>query len=161
MARINFNAADLPESTNDFSPIPAGEYTVTVRDAELRTTKDGSGEYIKLKLHVDGPTHIGRILFSNLNIANKSEVAQRIGQQQLGEIMRAIGLAAVEDTDQLIGGTFLVKVAIREAQNGYEPQNEVKGYKAIQGSAAPTVKKAKPAAGGKPTPPWQRVAESD
>lgn len=161
MARINFNATDLPESTNDFSPIPAGEYTVTVRDAELRTTKDGAGEYIKLKLHVDGPTHTGRILFSNLNIANKSEVAQRIGQQQLGEIMRAIGLAAVEDTDQLIGGTFLVKVAIREAQNGYEAQNEVKGYKAIQGSAAPTVAKTKPATGGKPTPPWKRVAESE
>lgn len=156
MARIDtISINDIPAQTNDYSPIPAGEYIATIKDAELKATKDGTGQYIKLKLQVDAPSHIGRIIFSNLNIQNKSEAAERIGRQQLGEIMRALGLTSVADTDQLIGGTVGIKVAIREAQNGYEAQNEVKGYKALQGSAPPAVD-APQAATGKAAPPWAK-----
>ena len=154
MARIDtISINDIPAQTNDYSPIPAGEYIATIKDAELKATKDGTGQYIKLKLQVDAPSNVGRIIFSNLNIQNKSEAAERIGRQQLGEIMRALGLASVADTDQLIGGTVGIKVSIRDAQNGYEAQNEVKGYKALQGSAAPAMA-APQAATDKAAPPW-------
>jgi hypothetical protein len=156
MARIDtISINDIPAQTNDYSPIPAGEYIATIKDAELKATKDGTGQYIKLKLQVDAPSHTGRIIFSNLNIQNKSEAAERIGRQQLGEIMRALGLASVADTDQLIGGTVGIKVSIRDAQNGYEAQNEVKGYKALQGSAAPAMA-APQAATDKAAPPWAK-----
>lgn len=155
MARIDtISINDIPAQTNDYSPIPAGEYIATIKDAELKATKDGTGQYIKLKLQVDAPSHTGRIIFSNLNIQNKSEAAERIGRQQLGEIMRALGLTSVADTDQLIGGSVGIKVAIREAQNGYEAQNEVKGYKSLKGSAPPVVDA--PQATGKAAPPWAK-----
>lgn len=151
---INLN--DLPEQTNDFAPIPAGDYTVSIKDAELKPTKDGSGQYIKLKLQVQAPAHVGRVIFSNLNIRNKSQAAETIGRQQLGAIMRALGLASVSDTDQLIGATIGVKVAIKEAQNGYEAQNEVKAYKALTGSvpSPASAAQAPAAATGKAAPPW-------
>lgn len=155
MARIDtISINDIPAQTNDYSPIPAGEYIATIKDAELKATKDGTGQYIKLKLQVDAPSHTGRIIFSNLNIQNKSEAAERIGRQQLGEIMRALGLSSVADTDQLIGGSVGIKVAIREAQNGYEAQNEVKGYKSLKGSTPPVVDA--PQATGKAAPPWAK-----
>lgn len=151
---INLN--DLPEQTNDFSPIPAGDYTVAIKDAELKPTKDGSGQYIKLKLQVQAPAHVGRVIFSNLNIRNKSQAAETIGRQQLGAIMRALGLASVSDTDQLIGATIGIKVAIKEAQNGYEAQNEVKAYKALTGNtpSPASAPQAPAAATGKAAPPW-------
>jgi hypothetical protein len=128
-------ADELPESTGgDFAPIPAGEYTVSIAAADLTPTKDGTGRYIKLKLNVIAPTHQGRVLFSNLNIRNQSAKAEEIGLQQLGAVMRAIGLATIEDTDQLIGGTLIAKVDIRTSEQ-YGAQNEVKAYKPLSGAA--------------------------
>ena len=37
MARIDtISINDIPAQTNDFSPIPAGEYIATIKDAELK-----------------------------------------------------------------------------------------------------------------------------
>lgn len=151
---INLN--DLPQQTNDYAPIPAGDYVVTIKNAELKPTKDGSGQYIKLKLDVVAPSSVGRVIFSNINIRNKSEQAENIGRQQLGAIMRALGISSISHPDQLIGATVGVKVAIREAQNGYEAQNEVKAYKAVSGSAPPaqSVPSAPVQAGATAAPPW-------
>lgn len=161
------NVNDLPEDTGgDFSPIPAGDYTASIKSADLTPTKDGSGQYIKLRLDVTGPTHAGRVIFANINIRNKSQQAESIGRAQLGALMKAAGLATLQDTDQLIGAHVGIKVAIREARTTpdgktYEASNEVKGYKALGGTAPvvngtmpkPSVTAAAPAA-GKAAPPW-------
>mgnify|MGYP006382417075 FL=1 len=132
------NAADLPVGqSGNFEPLPAGDYSVTIESADVNPTKDNSGQYIKMKMKVSGPTHAGRTIFANLNIRNKSPKAEEIGRQQLGDIMRAIGLATLSDTDQLIGGNLVVKLAIKPADGQYEAGNEVKAYKAGNGSAAP------------------------
>ena len=139
-------AEDLPQSTGDFEPLPAGLYTVSIASAELTQTKDGSGQYIKLKLNVIAPTHQGRTIFSNLNIRNQSAKAEEIGRQQLGSILRAINLAAIEDTDQLIGGVMDVKVTIKAATDQYPAGNEVKGYYAPAGATKPATALPKPQA---------------
>ena len=162
MAQLGYtiNQGDLPEGNGgDFSPLPAGDYTVRISEAEIKATKQGGGQYIKLRLDVTGPSHQGRVLFSNINIQNSSQKAEEIGRQQLGSIMRAINLPALQDTDQLIGGELSVKLAIRKSDE-YGEQNEVKGYKAASSAAStmPTVGASKPAAqapaGAKP--PWAK-----
>ena len=161
------NAADLPEDTGgDYSPLPPGEYQTIIKDAELKPTNDGTGQYIKLRLDVTGPTHAGRVVFSNINIRNKSSAAEQIGRAQLGAIMKAIGLATLSDTDELIGGSLTVKLAIREARTDektgktYEASNEVKAYKANEGAmpSAPATmpKTSAPAAPTKAAPPWMK-----
>lgn len=157
---IAIDINEIPESTNSYELLPPGWYDATVAGAELRDTKSG-GQMIAVKYSILGPTHQGRLVWGNINIRNSNPKAEEIGRQQLGEIMRATGLARVTDTDQLIGLTMGIKVAIREAQNGYEAQNEVKGWKATQGSAAPA---PAPAAFVPPTasapagkqPPWAK-----
>ena len=104
------------------------------------------------------------MVFGNLNIKNASAKAEEIGRQQLGELMRAIGLAGVTDTDQLIGGVLQIKLDVRAATEQYDAQNEVKGFKAITGSvptfAAPAASPAAsaPASAGpaKAAPPWAK-----
>ena len=144
MAFLDISLSDLPESTGGaYDPLPAGWYTAMIAGADLQATKDGSGQYIKIKYSITGPSHQGRVVFGNLNIKNQSAKAEEIGRAQLGELMRAIGLARVQDTDQLIGGNLSIKLDIRPARTDaatgktYDAQNEVKGYKAAGGSAAP------------------------
>lgn len=155
-------ADELPESTGgDFQPLPAGDYTVSIMSADLTPTKDGSGQYIKLKLSVIAPTHQGRIVFANLNIRNQSAKAEEIGRSQLGDIMRAVGLAQIEDTDQLVGGTMLVSLSVKPATEQYGAGNDVKKYKPVGGGGASAVAtKPQPAAAQAATPaapatrPW-------
>jgi hypothetical protein len=117
---------------NNFEPIPAGWYEVSINSAELKETKAGTGEYIALRYDVLGPAHKGRVVFGKLNIRNPHLKTQDIGIQQLSELVRAIGLASVEDTNQLIGGHLEVQVKIREASGGDNFSNYVSGFKAIK-----------------------------
>jgi len=151
----SFNTNEIPQSENNFEPLPIGWYTCVIGSADLKDTKAGTGEYIAVRYNVTGPTHEGRVIFSNLNIRNPNPKAQEIGIQQLGELMRAIGLASVEDTDQLIGGQLEIKVKIREASGGYDASNDVSGFKAMKGGVAPVASSttAAPATG---TPPWAK-----
>lgn len=161
MAQLGYTISqnDLPEDNGgDFAPIPAGQYTARIADASIENTKAGTGQYIKLRLDITGPSHEGRVVFSNLNIKNPSQKAEEIGRQQLGAIMRAINLPSLQDTDQLIGGNLSIKVGIRKSEE-YGDQNEVKAYKAVEGSAAPAPAQAaqQPAAApasGKPS--WMK-----
>lgn len=148
--------SSLPQSEQSYELLPPGWYSASITKADLKATKDGAGQYIAIRYDITGPSHQGRVVFGNLNIKNRSVKAEEIGRQQLGELMRAIGLARVQDTDQLIGGQLQIKVAIQEGSNGYEPRNEVKGYKAMAGAqpamSAPVAAPAPPAASN--TPPW-------
>ena len=153
-----FDTSTLPVPENSgFEPLPEGWYTATIGGAELHTTKNGSGQYIAVKYAITGPSHQGRVVFANLNIRNPSSVAERIGREQLGQLMRAIGLAKVQDTDELIGGQVAIKLKIRK-QDGYEPSNDVTGFKAIEGSTPPAPvsagAEAKPRSAS--APPWQK-----
>lgn len=148
---MTFDVNEMPQSTNNFEPLPAGWYTATISKADKRDTKNGTGEYISMRFDVSGPTHQGRVVFTNLNTKNANPKAEEIGLQQLGSIMRAIGVSRVTNTDQLIGGSLSIKVTIKN--DDYGTGNEVKGYKAMEGSAPP-MPAATAAAPAKAAPPW-------
>lgn len=150
----SFNAQDLPQSEQNYDPIPAGWYDVTINSAELRNTKAGNGQFIAVRYDVVGPSHQGRVVWGNINIRNPNPKAEEIGHQQLGELMRAIGLTRVEDTDQLVGGACQIKVSVSQSEQ-YGASNEVKGFKA-NGSAAPAAPANKAAAPAAGTPPWKK-----
>ena len=147
-----FSVDTLPVGTNNFEPLPEGWYTSTITGADIKDTKAGDGQYIAIKYTITGPSHQGRVVFGNLNIKNPSTKAEEIGRQQLRELMVAIGISKVRDTDQLIGGNLSVKLSVR---TGEYSGNEIKGYKALGGAVAPTASSAT-AAPAKTTPPWAR-----
>lgn len=134
MAYLGFtvNESELPPSDNSFDVLPPGWYTAKIEDADLRFTQSG-GQMIKIKYRLDN----NRVVFGNLNVVNHNAKAEEIGRRQLGELMRAIGLASAEDTDQFVGGTCEIKLKVRPAQNGYDESNDVAGFRALQKSEAP------------------------
>lgn len=158
MARLDetFDVETLPqrENSGSFEPLPDGWYDVIVNSAEIRHTKAGTGKYLHLRYDVQGPTHGGRVVFGNLNIRNANPKAEEIARQQMGELMRAVGLAKLSDTDQLHGLALKVKLTTRKSDQ-YGDQNEIKAFKAA-GSSPSSAKPAAPAAPARPTPPWAK-----
>jgi hypothetical protein len=156
---FDFDVETLPQG-DSFDPLPAGWYSADITACDLKDTKAGNGQMLAIKYTVTGPTHQGRVVFGNLNIRNPNATAEKIGRQQLGDIMRATGLAKVTDTDQLVGLRLQIKLSVR---TGEYAGNEVKGFKPVDG-AAPMPKSqptssAQPAvasSAAKSTPPWAR-----
>jgi hypothetical protein len=143
------NREDLPEdSSGDYSPLPEGWYTTQITGAELKDTKSGTGKYIKVEHTVVGEQFSGRKVWGMINIQNPNEKAEEIGRQQLNKMMTAVGLTKLEDTDELVGLDVSIKLKIKEAANGYDASNEVKGYKSMGGGGA-SAPKAESSA-----PPW-------
>lgn len=158
----SFAVDELPQG--NFEPLPDGWYQATITSAELKKTKAGTGEYIEIRYDILGPTHQGRVVFGKLNIANPNQRAEEIGRQQLRELMVAIGLNSVSDTNQLIGGSLSIKLDVKSDEQ-YGDKNEVRGFKASGGGsaapkfaavpsfAAPAAAPAAPAV-AKAAPPW-------
>ena len=150
--------ADIPqdEERGPMEPIPEGVYDVVVQGIDLRTTKAGTGQYMATRLDVTGPTHQGRVLWTNINFDNPNPAATAIGLRQLGELMKAVGVDPVDDTDQLLGGRLKATVIIKDDPQ-YGRRNEVKKLvsAAPDRSAAPAPAKAAPAAKSS-SPPWAR-----
>lgn len=149
----SYTVKDIPEQ-DGFEPIPAGWYNARITEAEVKSTKAGTGSYIKVRYDITGPTHQGRVIYGNINLSNPNQQAEQIGIQQLGSLARAIGLEVISDSDQLINRDVQIKLSIKKDTSGqYNDSNDVKGFKAVDGvmpsmptASAPTVKTA--------TPPW-------
>lgn len=147
-----FSASEAPAS-NDYSPLPAGWYNVRITEAELKDTKAGTGNYVKVRYDVTSGDHAGRVIFGMITVRNPNAKAEEIGRSQLAKLIRSIGLEEVSDTDQLIGGEMLVKVTIRQSEE-YGDSNEVKDWKAGSTGPAPTASTPPPPPSG--GLPWSK-----
>jgi hypothetical protein len=148
-----FDIDVLPVAETNYGALPEGWYDAVINKVEKRETKDGTGAYLAVRYDITGPTSQGRVVFGNINIRNKSDVAQRIGQEALGNLMRACGLTKAS-ADQFVGSQIQIKLTVRK-QEGYEDSNDVRGFKALNGNSMP-----KPAAPApeptKAAPPWSK-----
>lgn len=142
-----FTLDSVPAPTNNYDAIPAGMYEATIANAEIKDSKSG-GKYINVRYDITGPAHIGRVVFGMITIANANPKAEEVGRQQLGELIRAIGLDKLADTDQLIGGSLILKLDVEESEK-YGSQNRVRGFRPST-KAKPTV------AATTNTPPWAK-----
>ena len=129
---LTFKAEELPGEEKNFEPLPAGWYTVQITGAEVKTTRSGTGQYIKPEFTVVGDNHQGRKVWGIINIVNDNQKAEEIGRSELKRLMSAVGIEVVSDTDELVGHTLQVKRKIRAATDDYEASNDVAGYKAAE-----------------------------
>lgn len=126
-------AFQTAEANSGFDPIPPGDYILQVSETELKNTKNGSGQYIKVAFTVMGPKYEGRKIFTNFNIRNASPEAERIGVSQLKALVVAGGVAEpLMDTDQLVGATVSARVTVDKSDDPqYDDQNRVSHYKPV------------------------------
>ena len=131
MANFNYQVTEQVQTTseNDFSPIPAGKYSVYIEEITINETRAGTGQYLRIKLRVaEGQPYSNRIVWTYINFQNTNPVAERIGQQKLNQLLLSCGLHVIQDTDELLNREVLAQVVVREASNGYEASNDVKAF---------------------------------
>lgn len=156
-----------PDAGRDFAPLPAGPYEAEISGAEVKDASTGTGCYLKLELTIIGPTNTGRKVWANITLRNANAKAEEIGQAQLSALCRAVGIAKLDDSDQLFQKLVRVRLKIKPAQGNYAAGNEVTGYESM-GAPQPAASAARPAANAAPAPaptpaaagakkaPWQK-----
>ena len=126
MASLNYTATE--ETMNgEFKPVPPATYLATITQSEMKKTKAGNGDIIKLTFEIMDGEYKGRLFFNNINFNNPSSDCQNIGRKELNTIMKACELYELQDTSQLHGTAMMVDVVIEESV-GYKPQNVPKNY---------------------------------
>lgn len=145
------------EVLGDYSPIPPGKYTAVLVESELLQNKNGTGSYLKLKFQVMGGQYDGRNVWQNMTYKHTNAQAQQIGRKELNTLRLACGVPDLKDSTQLHGIAHQIEVKI-EQSDGYDPQNVIKNYYAIQGTppVAPTqdVQAAPAPQASSATPDW-------
>ena len=115
---------------NPFAPIAAGWYLGEIIKSELKDTKNKDGKYLALTFKVVEGDHEGRLIFTNLNIVNKSDVAVKIARSDLKAICGAVGFEGdLEDTVDLHNVPMMVKVSLKPETAQWPAKNELKNFK--------------------------------
>jgi hypothetical protein len=120
---------DAVEPQKAFEALPAGQYLVEIDSVDVKDTKDGSGNYLKLGLRVLEGDAKGRMVFDQINLRNKNEKAKEIGRRVLAGLLECVGLVAERDMSRLVGRQAVARVVV-ENHEKYGAQNKVRGYKA-------------------------------
>lgn len=141
-----YNLSNVEANSGNFEVLPVGEYEVICIDAELKMTKDLTGEYISCKFEVIGDSkYAGRYIWQNFNMKNKSEEATRIGQSQLKQFLIASRFKnpnELKSVDDLLQLTARIKTKIRKSAE-YGDKAEI-AYFIEKGAATPMQKGSKP-----------------
>lgn len=118
------------EEDNPFEPIPAAWYYAEVIKSKMNQTKDKKGQYLSLGFKVLEGEKEGRIIFTNLNLVNKSDVAVKIAKADLKAICTAIEFEGdLEDSEDLHNRPMYIKVSVKPETDQWPSKNEIKGYK--------------------------------
>ncbi len=147
-----FDATAVDTTQREYENLPAGDYKLEVEKSDVGATSTGEGMILKLTYNVIEPLeYAGRKIFGNMNLENKNEQAQKIGQEQLASLCRAVGVDGIEDSEELHYKTFVAKVGLSKARTGkdgkvYEPRNEIKKFYFPDEGAVPEAKAAPQAA---------------
>ena len=129
MAQLGFHADDY-DPTDEFEPLPPGEYLTMITEASVENTKSG-GQMVKVTYTVMEGQFEGRKLWSQHNIVNSSPKAEEIGRKEISRIAHAIGQPRINDTEQLLQQVIRITVVLKQ-DPGYMPKNEVKKWVAAQ-----------------------------
>ena len=152
MASLSFDANSIEITSRD--PIPAGIYEALICDSEVRPTRSGNGKGINLTFEILSGPHKGRKVFAWINFQHPKAEAQRIGQEELARICKAVGVGKLDDTAQLHNLPMMITGAIDMDD---QSRNVIKNSKAREG-AAPARSTSAPASGAAASgdAPWKR-----
>ena len=139
--------ATIKPDTGSYSPLPVGDYVFQVSGCEEKSTRDGSGKYLKVTFDVLGPAYQGRKVFMNYNMYNRNSDAEQIGRAQLKALTLAAGLQIFRDTDELIGRRVKAHCNIQADKSGrYGDSNRLSRYEPADSATMPAMPAAAPMA---------------
>lgn len=137
-------SAEQPE----FEKLPEGEYKVLAESIEVRATKDGEGDELKIKFTVAEGPHSGSVLFDNPVLRHPKAGRQFYGRKRFAQLCKAAGFASVSNEQDLVG----VPVMCYVIHDGTY-QNVSEYWEVPKRAARPPAAPAGRAPAGRPTAP--------
>ena len=131
----NFDATSETEGVekNDFTPFPAGTYSLIV-DECVETQSKAGNDMLRVVLHVNGGDHAGRKVFDYI-VPEASPYAVA----KLKNFALSAGLNTLTSADQLEGATVRAKIKIEPAKGDYSASNKIGDYLPRPAGMAPPV----------------------
>ena len=180
MAMLPTEAFDVEvEEKKEYPPIPAGDYSVVIQEAELKDTNKG-GQRVAIRYEIEAGALAGRLVFDSLNIINKGDkakITEQIARRKLIQIFEAIGKPGAQDTNDMLGGRLKLRIKVT---NNPDFPNDVSKYMPLDAVVAtrqsftpPAAPQPEPAAAApaaapdvdplevaaaQPKAPWSRAA---
>jgi hypothetical protein len=144
---FNFDATQVEERRGDFQIYPPGRYLVQVLQSDVEDNKnqDGKNAWFEFEI-MDGEFQGGTFRHYINNIIHPSDIAQKIGQEELGELCKAVGKFNVQETEEvhfipmMINLKFVAAGTVTKGKNGKadyiqkNDQNRVSKYELASGS---------------------------
>lgn len=145
---MSFDATSV-DPIGSFEPLPNGEYMVCITASDMKSTKSGGGQYLELELEVIDGNFKGRKVWDRLNLMNQNSKTVEIAQRQLSALCHAAGIMNVTDSSQLHGIPVIATFKYKEASDGWDATNDVRGYKSASANN-PAPQPQQPVAGNQP-----------
>lgn len=154
MAMIDFDATQIDTTSHD--PVQPGTYEAVITESEIRPCRSGAGRGINLTFEILSEPAKGRKVWSWINYIHPKQEAQRIGQEELARLCRAVGVGKLGDTVQLHNIPVMITVAIDKDNPTRNVIKKVAPKASVAAPAAsvpPAAQAAAPVAG---SAPWAR-----
>jgi len=125
------------EKQTEFEPIPAQWVTGEVVKSEYKPTAAKTGHYLTCQIKVLSPEdYKGRMVFNLMNLDNPNQTAVEIAQKELASLCEACGIDELEDSTELHGIPFGMRLGIKPGDANWPPKNVIKAYKTLEEAEA-------------------------
>ena len=151
--------------SDEYAPIPAGNYQLRAVGIELKDTRAGTGKYFNVEFNIIGGQYDGRKIWEAFNVINQNATTVEIALKQIKQWLIAAGQDASGELTStrilnLEGSTCMAIVGIKTDKTGqYAPSNNIKRFisaDAMTMATAPATNNAPPQP--QTAPPIQQVA---
>jgi hypothetical protein len=117
-----------------FELLPEGLYRMVSDDANIKTTKSGTGEYVAVEFLIRQGDYENRKIFHNFNIKNDNKTAVDIGLGQLKNLMRCGGrnVEKFDSVSDILDITVMGMVKIQKGKDGFPDRNVIAYFKATE-----------------------------
>jgi len=123
---------------NDFTPVPAGNYTMAATGCEWKncgaTAKDPNGRYLKFTVEIIDGEFKGRKIWPNLSLENSNAQTVNMARRELAEMARAVGRMSAKSESDLLNIPFTAEIGVRAASGNFEASNVIKHYLPMGGA---------------------------
>lgn len=132
---LNFDASQVAPS-QAFETLPTGWYNAIIDDAEIKPTKAGDGAYINYRFSILDGQYKGQKVWAMLNMKNPNSEAERIAREQLSALCHAVGRLQINHIAEVKNIPLQIRVKLNPADDRYDANNSVVGYKVFEGGNA-------------------------
>jgi hypothetical protein len=124
-----FNPAEV-EPSAPIELLPAGDYPVILIETDL-AKKDSGAVQFEFCVQITEGQFQNRRVYASQNYTKKDGSPNNIGRGQVSQICRCVGVMNPTDTTELHHKRLIAKVGVEKSE-GYDPKNNVKGFKPYQ-----------------------------